>query len=424
MRILFVGPGGSVHTARWMSQLSDEPWELFLFPTELYYIRPETPRATILDVEDRFAINAPPYIVLRDRFYSAWGYNWPLRRGLYRAGKWARLLAPEFDNPAWRLARVIDRLRPDIVHSFGLHLGGYLTLAAKDFCQRPFPIWIATNWGSDLFLFGRLERHKERLAKVMTNIDYYWCECTRDVELAKAWGVPSQKILPPVPVAGGFDVEEAAQLRQPGPVSARRLIVLKGYQDWAGRALTAIYALRLCRERLQGYEIAIYTGGRDPEAVQIAGELLAQDVGINVTFIPPRTPHKTMLRWHGRARISIGLSISDSIAISLLEAMLMGSFPIQSNTGAAHEWIQDGCTGFIVPPEDPYAVAEALQQALARDELVDSAAAVNLEIIRNRCDWRTIGELVKSAYKRVIEEGSISLSRTNHGANVSEAVTS
>ncbi|MBC7350812.1 MAG: glycosyltransferase [Thermogutta sp.] len=418
MRILFVAPGGSVHTARWMSQLSDEPWELFLFPTELYYIRPETPPVTILDVENRFVINRPEYVTLRDRFYSAWGFDWPLSRGLYRAEKWACCLAPQFDNQAWRLARAVDRLRPDIVHSLGLHLGGYLTLAAKEFCKRPFPIWIATNWGSDLFLFGRLERHKERLSKVLTSIDYYWCECARDVELAKAWGVPPSKILPPVPVAGGFDVEEAIQLRQPGPVSARKMILLKGYQDWAGRALTAIYALRLCREVLQGYEVAIYTGGRDPEAVHIAGELLSQDVGINVTFIPPRTPHKKMLCWHGRARLSIGLSISDSIAISLLEAMLMGSFPIQSNTGAAHEWIQDGYTGFIVPPEDPYAVAEAVRQALCRDDLVDSAATINLETIKNRCDRRSIGKVVKEAYRHVVGFDSVDHMHEDRGALV------
>ncbi|MGB9688902.1 glycosyltransferase [Thermogutta sp.] len=418
MRILFVGPGGSVHTARWMSQLSDEPWELFLFPTELYHIRPETPPVTILDVENRFVIDRPAYVNLQDRFYTAWGYNWPLRWGLYRAEKWARFFVPEFENQAWRLARAIDRLRPNVVHSFGLHLGGYLTLAARELCKRPFPIWIATNWGSDLFLFGRMGRHKERLSKVLTSIDYYWCECTRDVELAKAWGVPPRKILPPVPVAGGFDVEEALLMRQPGPVSARRIIMLKGYQDWAGRALTGIYALRLCRELLQGYEVAIYTGGRDPEAVHIAGELLAQDAGINVTFIPPRTPHKNMLGWHGRARVSIGLSISDSIAISLLEAMLMGSFPIQSNTGAAHEWIHDGYTGFIVPPEDPHAVAEAIRQALHRDELVDSAATINLETIKARCDSRSIRKIVKEAYKRVVECDSVNHTNVDHGALV------
>ena len=31
----------------------------------------------------------------------------------------------------------------------------------------------------------------------------------------------------------------------------------------------------------------------------------------------------------------------------------MGSFPIQSDTACADEWIEDGVSGLIVPPEDP-----------------------------------------------------------------------
>lgn len=401
IRIVFVGPGGSIHTARWISQLTDTTWEIFLFPTEIYHVREEMPAITITDVQDPGRVSGPQHLRLRDWFYSAWGWNWPFSFGRWRVMSWVGRIQPRFYEPAWRLARLLDRVRPDIVHSFGLHLGGYLTYAARQYCRRPFPTWIATNWGSDLFLFGRLSDHKERLNQVISNIDYYWCECSRDVELAKHWGVPQEKILPPVPVAGGFDLSRAMALREPTPTASRRFIVVKGYQDWAGRALVALHALRLCSEFLRPYQIAIYTGGRDPEPVQIAAELLSQDTGVPVVFIPPRTSHENMLRWHSRARISIGLSISDSIAISLLEAMLMGAFPIQSNTGAASEWIEDGKTGFIVPPEDPYAVADAIRRALSDDELVNSAAEMNFHTIQSRCDSRLIGEIVRSVYRQI-----------------------
>lgn len=409
MRIVFVGPGGSVHTARWISQLARTAWDIFLFPTELFYVRDEMPPIAIVDVEDPSRVTRPAHVRLNDRFYSAWGHNWPFSIGRHRMTSWIERIEPRFHEPAWRLARFLDRVRPDIVHSLGLHLGGYLTFTARQLCRRPFPVWIATNWGSDLFLFGRLAEHKERLKQVLRNIDYYWCECSRDIELAKSWGVSTAKILPPIPVAGGFDIDRAIALREPTPTASRRFIVVKGYQDWAGRALVALHALRLCRDLLQPYQIAIYTGGRDPAPVRIAGELLSQDTGVPVVFIPPRTPHETMLRWHGRARVSIGLSISDSIAISLLEAMLMGAFPIQSNTGAAGEWIEDGKTGFIVPPEDPYAVAEAIRKALSDDELVNRAADINFRTIQSRCDSRIIGEQVRSLY-RCIANHSLSLS--------------
>ena len=57
-----------------------------------------------------------------------------------------------------------------------------------------------------------------------------------------------------------------------------------------------------------------------------------------------------MLRLHGRARVSIAISIGDGISTALLEAMAMGSFPIQTCTACADEWIIDGKSGFIVQP--------------------------------------------------------------------------
>lgn len=403
MRILFVAVGGSIHTARWIDQVANQGWDLHLFPSELYHLRPEMRGVTIHDVEDPQRFSRETNLRLHDRFYSAFGWDWKLPFGRYRVSQWVTGWRKQFANQAWRLARLIDRIRPDIIHSLGLHLGGYLTLAAKDFCQKSFPTWVVTNWGSDLFLFGRLTEHKERLAKVLNSADYYWCECQRDVELAKSWGFPRQRILPPVPGSGGFDIKRAAELRLPGPTSSRRTITIKGYQDWAGRALVAFQALRGCSDLLTEYRIAVYTGGRNVDAVRIAAELLSQDLDIPVSLVPPRTPHEAMLRLHGQSRISIGLSISDSIAISLLEAMLMGSFPIQSNTGAAYEWIEDGKTGLLVPPEDPHAVRDAIRRALWENDLVDAAAEVNQRVIAERCDRQKLADQVVSIYQRVAE---------------------
>ena len=40
-----------------------------------------------------------------------------------------------------------------------------------------------------------------------------------------------------------FDIDQYQTLRQEGPVSQRRTIVIKGYQHWAGRALVALKAV-------------------------------------------------------------------------------------------------------------------------------------------------------------------------------------
>lgn len=106
---------------------------------------------------------------------------------------------------------------------------------------------------------------------------------------------------------------------------------------------------------------------------------------------------------HGQARISVGLSISDAISTALLEAMVMGSFPIQSRTACADEWIEHGRTGMLVPVEDPEQVEEALRIALKDDDLVDSAAAANLDTARRRLDQRIVKSEMLKFYATVEE---------------------
>jgi glycosyltransferase involved in cell wall biosynthesis len=103
----------------------------------------------------------------------------------------------------------------------------------------------------------------------------------------------------------------------------------------------------------------------------------------------------------GRARIYIGLSISEAISTSLLEAIALGAFPIQSNTSCADEWIIDGRSGFIVPPEDPETVAYAIRKAINNNELVDNATLINEEIARKFLDYWVIKDKVIKFYTKL-----------------------
>jgi len=69
-----------------------------------------------------------------------------------------------------------------------------------------------------------------------------------------------------------------------------------------------------------------------------------------------------------------------------LETMAMGSFPIQSHTSCADEWIVDGESGLLVPPNDPDVVEVAIRKALADDGLVDRASEANWKTLRSRLD--------------------------------------
>lgn len=383
MRILFVAIPNSVHTARWISQLAGQGHDLHLFPSVA-----TRPHRSLRNVTLHFC-GLGAWAVSR----IAWGISKEFR--LAEQKHRGMLLRALPDRSFW-LAWVIRCVRPDVVQSLETQHAGYLTLVARERLRGRLPTWVVTNWGSDVSLFGRLAKHAERVRAVLSSCDYYSCECERDVRLARELGLKG-KVLPLVPAAGGFDLKRIAQFRQPGPTSSRRLILLKGYQGWAGRALVGLRAIELCAEKLQGYRVAVFSAS---EEVEIAAELVSQSTGIPIEVVPPCS-HEDILRLFGSARVYLGLSISDGVPASMLEAIAMGAFPIQSCTACADEWIKDGKTGLIVPPEDDRAVAAAILRAVSDDALVDRAAEENARLAEERLDRSVIQPQVVAMYEQI-----------------------
>jgi glycosyltransferase involved in cell wall biosynthesis len=120
--------------------------------------------------------------------------------------------------------------------------------------------------------------------------------------------------------------------------------------------------------------------------------------------VVPRSSYRRIWSLLGEARVSIGVSFSDGLPNSLIEAMIMGAFPVQTDPGGATaEWIEDGVNGLLVPPDDPEAIAAAVVEALGADDMVDAAVNVNRRLAFERADEAGVRERVVAAYRRVLE---------------------
>ncbi|MBI5247353.1 MAG: glycosyltransferase [Elusimicrobia bacterium] len=371
MRILLVAMSNSLHTARWLRQLEGEGHDVHLFPSiDIGIVHPDVPSEVKTYRSTRLGASM-----------------------LVRAFRKIFLPPAHLDH----LCRLIERLKPDVIHSMEIQAAGYLTREAKRRVPGEFPPWLVTNWGSDIYHFGKFPEHAPRIRETLTNCDYFHCEGERDTKLAREFGFTG-KVFVLFPITGGFDVVQARRLRSPLPPSKRRKIMLKGYQGWTGRALVGLKALEQCADVLAGYELCVYV----PE-VAAQAQALGKKLGLKVTVVPFGTPHADMMRHHGSARVSLGVSMSDGMCTSFMEALLMGSFPIQSNTCTADEWLENGKNCLLVPPEDADAVAAALRRALTDDALVDTAAAANIVLAENTISDEKIAPLARGLYTFILD---------------------
>jgi glycosyltransferase involved in cell wall biosynthesis len=399
MKILFVAMPSSIHSVRWITQLNDSNWDIHLFPSDDSQLNTTMPQLTFHQHFAKLKFMLPQ--ITYKPIYTINGTN--IIAKIFRRLQWfyinqfkSYLLTNENS-----LVHTIQKIKPDIIHSLETQLAGYITLEAKKKIGQDFPIWIHSNWGSDIFLFARLKKHQERVKEVLLNCNYYFCECNRDINLAHQYGFQGE-VLPVFPNTGGLKLEELNKLKKEGKTSQRHIIMLKGYNSWAGRGIVGLRALERCKDLLKDYQIIIYSN--DSIDMHIAAELFYLNTNIQVRILPKGTSHEEIMSWHGQARISIGLSISDAISTSFLEAITMGSFPIQSYTSCANEWIKDGETGLLVPPEDVEIIEQAIRKALTNNNLVDIAAEKNYQTVSDRLEYNKVQKKAVQMYENIYQK--------------------
>jgi glycosyltransferase involved in cell wall biosynthesis len=137
-----------------------------------------------------------------------------------------------------------------------------------------------------------------------------------------------------------------------------RLTGQKGV-DVALRALPAI------RERVPDASLVVL--GEGPERGAL--EALARDLGVaDAVYLPGRVPDVTA--WLRRADALVHPARWEGFGLALLEAMLSSLPVVATRVSAIPEIVADGETGLLVPPDDPFALADATVRALAgRDRL-------------------------------------------------------
>ena len=371
----------SVHLARWLSQFIDQSIDFTLFPSSPHrHIHPVLKRLITSASQQMTVTLKPPSM------------------------RWLALPLSALDIPfknlfrSQLLRRLITQQEFDLIHVLELQHAGYLLLGTK--LAPDLPKVFITNWGSDIYWFQQFPKHKQKIIQLLKIASFYSAECHRDVEIVRQLGYTG-KTMPVIPNSGGINLEEIP--KDSLPPSQRKKIMIKGYTGFVGQALVALKACELAADHLKGYEVVIYSPSLK---TRIRAIKLRHFHKIRVTILKKRIPHHEMLKHFSEARVYIGISLSDGISTSLLEAMATGCYPIQTGTSCAAEWIADTQDGQIIVCPDAYRISEQLINVISNSTVLDTAADNNRRQIFDRASSIKVAKTAKTFYQTTYLSGS------------------
>lgn len=269
------------------------------------------------------------------------------------------------------LRRAIKRIKPDFIHALELQHAGYVTSRALE-DKKIDTAFIATNYGSDIYWFQQFPKHIIKIKRILTRADRYSAECHRDVALARKYGFTGA-VMPVFPNAGGFT--EDNMRRDFLPTSKRKLIAIKGYEGWVGRAAVAIQALELLSDDLLSYKIVFYSCNL--KTISLLRKM-RKKTKLDVTwYAKGKLTHQQMLQIFSQTKVSVGVSLSDGISTSSLEAIAMRALPIQTSSSCLNEWLEHPSHSLITSIE-PSTVARTIKDAINLTN-IDAVVASNYE---------------------------------------------
>lgn len=382
MKILFVCQQ-YIHSARWISQLKSSHHEIYVF-----------------DCLDR--------PIHKDLRWTNYTENWSKRKIPYLKGE--HFLKKKFPSfyakiepflkvtPSEKLCQIINEIQPDLVHSLEMQSQTYHVLKAN----RKFDFkWAYFSWGSDLFFYKNDKNHSNKIKNVLGKLNYLFTDNSRDIQLAKELGF-SGKNIPVFPGGGGYDLKKYQKYYQ--PISERKLILIKGYHHWAGRALFVLEAIQKIAHKLTNFDVYVYSA-HNVVAEKIKEINKTTNLNIEYSLRTDELSHEELLEKFGKSLIAIGNNSSDGIPNTLLEAIILGAFPIQSNPGGATEdYIEDGKNGFLIQnPENADEIADKILEAINNKELLENAFEINKRKAE-KLAYKTIQEQVLKIYQDIENE--------------------
>ncbi len=244
-----------------------------------------------------------------------------------------------------------------ILHAHGSSL--FLAVAASWFKPRPAVVWHAH--------YGRLAA-EERLAWIYRQAARFLSAVIAVNEPLAAWArvrlrVPTGRVRY-IPNCVGEPVPAGPVPELPGTPGSRVVCVanLRREKD----QLNLVRAMQLVLPQAAAAHLLLLGESRDPDyAREVQQEIAARGLSDHVSFLGCRTDVPAVLRG---CDVGVMSSASEGLPLALIEYGMAGLPAVATRVGQCEEVLDEGRTGWLVPPASPDALAGAIIALLGSPE--------------------------------------------------------
>ena len=291
-----------------------------------------------------------------------------------------------------KIKKIIGQYNPDILHahrvsSYGV-VGAFLNF-------HPF---IVSVWGGDIFNFPKKSfLHKYFVKRTLKRADFVLS--TSNVMVLETSKYTDKEIF-----VTPFGVDCKKFKPMPGLKPKDKIIIgtVKTLEPKYGIEYL-IRAFKILSLKHPEMHLELHIAGKgslEDRLKKLSKELAIEDKVKFLGFID----HSKIPNVLNTFSVYVAVSIeeSESFGVAVVEAEACGVPVVVSNIGGLPEVVKDGETGFMVPPKEPKATAEAIERILLDEKFRQKLSINARKFVLEKYDWEENFKVITEIYKKAI----------------------
>lgn len=365
MKLLLLSDPNSVHTIKWAKALADSGLDITIFGLG---------DCTVNDYKDYPNIKVVTLNELITR-----------NEGAFSKLKYLKALP--------KIKKIIREFKPDLLHSH--YASSYGLLGALS----GFSPFLLSVWGGDVFTYP----HKSFIHKLA--LEYTLKRADKILSTSHIMAKETKQYTNKEIIVTPFGID----LDKFKPIEVNNLFNKGDIVIGTVKTLEEIYGIEYLIKAFKivvdkyshlSLKLLIVGGGSlERELQELTKDLHTDDK----TIFTGKVPFVDVPKYHNMLSVFVSVSNSESFGVAIIEASACAKPVVVSNVGGLPEVVEDGVSGFVVPPRDEIETAKAIEKLISNEALRTRIGNNGRDRVRKLYNWDDNVKQMINVYKDMLK---------------------